>query len=55
MAATNSFSNTVQPYSFGDWSGMRQKIGQSRWRLGKIYPSGGKGQRYGFSNAPFSD
>lgn len=55
MAATNSFSNAVQPYSFGDWSGMRQKIGQSRWRLGKIYPSEGKGQRYGFSNAPFSD
>lgn len=55
MAVTESFSNTVQPYSFGDWSGMRQQIGQSRWRLGKIYPSGGKGQRYGFSNAPFSD
>jgi hypothetical protein len=55
MAATKSFSETVQPYSFGDWSGMRQKIGQYKWRLGKIYPTDGKGQHYGISNSPFSD
>ncbi|KAI9290241.1 hypothetical protein BC943DRAFT_313573 [Umbelopsis sp. AD052] len=53
MAATKSFSEAVQPYSFGDWSGMRKNIGHSRWRLGKIYSS--KGQQYGFSNTPFSD
>ncbi|GAB5589084.1 hypothetical protein Unana1_03984 [Umbelopsis nana] len=54
IAATNSFAEAVQPHSMGEWSAMRKRLGQSRWRLGRIYRSGEKYQRYGLSTSSFS-
>jgi hypothetical protein len=55
MTATKSFAEAVQPYSFGNWEGMRREIGLTRWRLGKIYSSDDKGKHYGLSNSTFSE
>jgi hypothetical protein len=55
LAATRSVSEAVQANRIGDWKSMRLSMGQSRWRLGKIYHYGEKYEQYGLSNSPFSD
>jgi hypothetical protein len=55
MTATKSFVNVVQPHSMGEWAAMRSRMGQHRWRLGRIYHLDENKQHYGISTAPFSD